>query len=321
MIALLFIFVSFFVPSLNSAEREGRAFVRVSPETVAEKERLTLGDIAEIRSNDPVTVERLRAIALGYAPNVGAVRELMRERIVLAVAAAGFTEGAVQIEAPPVARVRRAAQVVEPDLVRAAVERAALTDLSAAGVTGRIVRLDLPSRIEVPSGSVEVRASISGVRDLFVPFIAPIELWVDGRIVRRLSATAQVEAFAPIIVAGRDLAANSRVREEDIKYEVRRLERAASLYLRNAEQLRGVAVRRTVSHGEALTTDMLFAEIIVHVGDPVRIIGESGTLSIAVTGEARASGHVGDRIQVKNLQSGTLLQAIVVDEGLVRVRF
>jgi flagella basal body P-ring formation protein FlgA len=30
---------------------------------------------------------------------------------------------------------------------------------------------------------------------------------------------------------------------------------------------------------------------------------------------------VGDRIQVKNLQSGLTFQAVIIDEGLVSVRF
>jgi flagella basal body P-ring formation protein FlgA len=124
-----------------------------------------------------------------------------------------------------------------------------------------------------------------------------------------------------VIVAARDLAPDSRVRREDVAIEVRRLERAASFYVRDFAGVRARSVRRAVARGEAITTEALVAEIIIKPGDPVRISGESGAVQILVAGEARASGRVGDRIQVKNLQSGALLQAVVVDEGLVRVRF
>jgi len=85
--------------------------------------------------------------------------------------------------------------------------------------------------------------------------------------------------------------------------------------------LRGVAVRQAIAKGEPLMTDNLVAEMIVKPGDQVRIIGQSGSLYIEVKGEARSAGRVGDRIQVRNTQSGILLQATVEDEGLVRVHF
>jgi flagella basal body P-ring formation protein FlgA len=300
---------------------EPRPVVRVAAESVAHQDLLTLGDIAEIEAEEAETEERLRAIALGYAPQVGAMRELPRARIALALAAAGFPENAVRLEAPPAALIRRAAQVVEPALVREAVERVALAELTARGATARLARLDLPPVIEAPSGAMEVRASITGARDLFSPFITAIELWVDGRVARRLSLTAQVEAHAPVLVAARALAASTRVRKEDVTIEVRRLERDAALYLYDPERLRGVSLHRAVARGEALTRDLLTAEIVVRPGEQVRIIGQSQGLQISVTGEARAAGRVGDRIQVKNLQSGILLQAVIVDEGVVAVRF
>ena len=295
--------------------------VQVAAESVAREDRLTLGDIAKIRADDPSVAERLRAIALGYAPNVGAVREIARDRIVLAVTSAGFPQGTLRIEAPPVALVRRESQVVAPELVREAVESAALSELRARGAVARLARLDLPASIEAPTGKIEARASIGGVRDIFAPFIVIIEIRLEGRVVRRFSATAQVEAFAPVVVAARDLAANSRVRKEDIGIEVCRLERATSFYIHDPARLRGTSVRHEIARGAAITTDLLVAEIIVKPGDAVRIIGESGQLQVIAAGEARAAGRVGDRIQVKNNQSGLLLQAVVVDEGLVSVRF
>jgi len=320
--AFCFLFTAYcLLPTAYSSPSDERPVVRVATETVAQSDRLKLGDVAEVKAKDEATAERLREVGLGYAPNVGALRELEKERIALAITAAGFSKDAVRLEGPEVALIRRAAQTVDPALVREAVESAALADLTARGATARLVKLDLPAVIEVPTGKVEARASIRGVRDLFSPFIVSIEVWIDGVVARRLSATAQVEAFAPVIVAARALAENSRVRKEDVAVEVRKLERPASFYLRETEKLRGMAVRRTVAKGEAITTDALAAEIVIQTGDKVRIVSESGKLQVMATGEARSAGRIGDRIQVKNTQSGAMLQAVIVDEGLVTVRF
>ena len=320
---LLFALVgcALFVGPPRATAQQRQLVVRVHAETVARQDRLFLSDLAEITAPDVATKGQLSGISMGYAPEVGALRELSREKIILAITAAGFSSGSVTVEAPPLAVIRREAQTIDPSVVHATVERTAVAGLLALGATARLVRLDLPPRIEVRTGSVEVRAALGGVRNLFAPFNVSVELWVDGRIARRLSVTAQVEAFAPVLVAVRDLAEKTRLRSGDFEIAVRRLERPAANYLTDPLSLRGVSLTRTLTHGEAITTDELVPEIVIKPGDSVRISGESGGLKIVVTGEARAAGHVGDRILVKNLQSGLLFQAVIVDEGLVSVRF
>lgn len=317
--ALLVALAIFAVASAEARAAEAR--VMVAAETVAKSDRLTLGHIAQIDSDDEQVSELLRKIELGYAPDVGAIRELTLESIAQAIKATGLLLGRVRVEGPSVVLVRRASQIVDPSSVREAVERVVLSELKATGAAARLVRLDLPSLIEVPAGATEVRASTGTGRNLFVPFTVSIEIWAEGRLLRRLNATAQVEAFASVLVVSRDLPRGVRVREEDVRVEPRRLNQPLSYYLRDAKALRGVAVRRALARGEALMTDNLIAEMIVKPGDSVRIIGQSGSLYIEVKGEARSAGRVGDRIQVRNTQSGILLQATVEDEGLVRVHF
>ncbi|HVG39484.1 MAG TPA: hypothetical protein VM870_09355, partial [Pyrinomonadaceae bacterium] len=92
--------------------------IRVASESVVDADRLTLGDIAEVRGDAPATIERLRAINLGYAPSVGTVREIERDRVALALSAAGFSEHAVALTAPQMIYVRRASQVISPNELR-----------------------------------------------------------------------------------------------------------------------------------------------------------------------------------------------------------
>lgn len=318
--------------SPRAGERDERvvATVKVSSEALARGDRLALDDVAEVvchagageaAEGEREACARLRGVSLGYAPRVGAVREIRREQFERALAAAGFTSRAVRLEVPDVARVRRASQEVPAEVLREAVERAALAELKGAGASARLVKIELPERLEVASGAVEVRASLNGVRDPFAPFFVSVEILVDGRTARRLSVAAQVEAFAPVVVAARDIAAGERLRPGDLTVETRRLERALSLYVKDAEAARGSSARRTLARGEALTRDALAAEIVVRPGDRLRVVGASGRLRVTVEGEARASGRVGDRITVKNVESGVMLQAVVVDEGTVRVGF
>jgi flagella basal body P-ring formation protein FlgA len=305
---------------ISRAQTHAKISVRVMAEATAQNERLTLGDIAEVRG-DENSVKLLRRVELGYAPNVGAVRELAREKILLSIIAAGFASDQIEFLSPSTVIIRRAAQLIDESLLREAIEKTTLAELNANGATAHLVRLDLPSKVEVAAGKASVRASIGAVQDYFAPFIVSVEIAVDNRVVQRFPATVQVEAFAPVLVAARDIAAGTRLRADAVKAEVRRITRPPSFYFHDAASLRGFAARCALASGEAITRDALAAEIIVKPGEAVKIIGESEKLNITVAGEARAAGRVGDRIQVKNLQSGALLQAVVVDEGLVKVHF
>lgn len=322
LLSLMLVAFAFIRPAQTQVASSGaQPVVQVAAESTAQQDRLVLGDVAEVRASEDETVARLRAIALGFAPNVGTVREITRERLALAIAAAGFAEGTVQLNSPAVILVRRIAQSLDPALVREEIERVALSELNASGATARFTRLDLPTQIEAPSGQIEIRATTGTVRDWFTPFTVFVELRQDGHVVKRLNVTAQVEAFASVFVAAREIAANARLRPEHVKPEIKRLERPLSNYITDPERLRGMAARRDFRRGDAITTEAISSEIVMHPGDHVRIIGQSGALQIIVSGEARAGGRIGDRVQVKNLQSGALLQAVIVDEGVVRIRF
>lgn len=303
------------------AQGAGAARVSVAARTVVRGERLTLGDIAEVRAQDAGVAVRLRAVQLGYAPAVGSVRELSKGRILLAVTAAGFAEGAVRLDSPEVVTVGREAQTLAPEVVREAVERAAAAAFNREGIKGRLAQLDAPPTFEVPSGAIELKATFGAARDFLAALPVSLEVRVDGRVVRRLTLSAQLEAYGPVLVAAHNIDEKARVRAEDVRVEERRLERAPTAYVLDAEGLKGRAAARRIGAGEPLTAELLYAETVVRPGDSVRVVGESGGISLSVAGEARGAGRVGDRVQVRNTQSGALLQTIVVDEGLVRVRF
>lgn len=321
----LFLFLCLFFSSINIfafSNRENTnlvADIRVKNETVVSSDRLTLGNIAEIFSDDAVIAEKLRTISLGYSPNVGAVRELQRERILIAIASAGFSADEVRFESPQIIRIRRASQRVESNLMRAAVEDVVLNRLKTVGAQAQLTRLDIPASVDVPMGEVEVRASVGTVKDLFTPFSVSVEILVDGRVAKRISAMAQTEATMPVLVAARDIQPNERISEKDVCVETRKLSKAVTNYYRDFSRLRGADSSRAIAKGEIITNDSVVAGIVVKLGDTVRIMYNSGKFQIAVTGEARASGRIGERIQVKNTQSGNFLQAVIIDEGLVQV--
>ncbi len=302
------------------ATAQSKIVVRVTGETTVESSLINLGDIAEV-SGEKSQAERVKNISLGYAPNIGAVRELSRERISLLISSAGYKAQDFRLVSPQTVSVRRAAQEIGATQIREAIETAVQNNISAEVIEMRLIKADLPEKILVPLGKVEIRANLGGVRNLFAPFVVSIEIRVNDAVFRRVSANAEAEGFAEILVAEQQLNSNSKISASDVRLEKRRIEKPLVKYLRDAEELRGKILIKNVACDEEITSDSFISAVVIRNGDPVRIVGQSGKLQIIVNGEARAAGKIGDRIAVKNLQSNIILQAVVVDEGLVKINF
>lgn len=297
---------------------QGKTTVRVAAESIVDGERVSLGQISSV-SGDAALTEKISKISLGYSPNIGATREIRREHIEMAIAAAGIARSEVILTAPASVIVRRSGQELKNSTVRKAVETELLSKFRTNDIDTRLVRLDVPSNFHIPNGIVDLHVNSSSVRNFFSPFSLPVEVRVDGKLVRSFAVTAEIEAFANVLVTAREMPAGASVTESDVRLETFRLSRPASAYIRDAETLRGVALTRETATGTPLTSDMLASVAVVKPGDPVRIEASAGGVKIVVNGEAKAAGRIGDRISVKNIQSGTLLQAYVVDKGLVKV--
>jgi flagellar basal body P-ring formation protein FlgA len=298
---------------------QNKVEIRVSAESKVEKDVINLGDVAEI-SNGAKFLE-FKNISLGYAPNVGMTREITRNRIALSIAAAGFAPKDYSLDSPKLVQIRRSGQKVEQSLIREIVKKSVDQQFGGSGVEVRIVRIDLPGTFEVTPGLVEIRTSLKNVANPFSSFSLPVEVRVDDRVVRRFSANVELQAFAEILVANSDLVVNSKISAVEVRVEQKRIEKPLSNFLRDLNDLRGKKLIKNLSNGSELTSDAFVASISVKSGDLVKIVGQSGKLQISINGEARSSGKIGDRIAVKNSQSNAIIQATIVDEGLVKVYF
>lgn len=299
---------------------QSRNTVSVSPETIVEADRVELGKISRI-TGDPAAAEKLARISLGYSPNIGATREIGRAQIVLALAAAGYSENDVKLETPAKMVIGRGGQTVSEVQIREAVESGLKGQFASARISIKALRITVPQKIQVPVGVLDIRVKLSGARNMFEPFSLPIEIRVDGKAVKSFGVMSEIEAYADVLVAAGDLTANSRIALTDVRVENRRLDRPYESYITDADGLRGMSLLKNVAAGEAITADKCVAGVVIKFGDTVSVEAISGRLKIIINAEARGSGKIGDHIAVKNLQSGAILQAVILDEGRAKVIF
>ena len=307
--------------SVISAFAQGKAVIRLTDETTVETDRILLGDIAQISANEEKS-RRLREISLGFSPNIGMTREIFRDRILLAIAAAGLSADDFTLYSATKIVVHRASQTVNQNLIREAVEKAVLANFQTESIEVKITKLQLPEKIELPKGNIEVvAATMSGVRNFLAPFTVLLEIKVNGKTMRRTPVNVEIETFADVLVTNKNLATNERITENDVRKEKTRLEKPLANYLFEADKLRGKKLLKNVLADEPILLSSIISDAVIRVGDLVKIVGQAEKMQIIVLGEARANGRIGERIPVKNSQSGVILQAIVIDEGLVKVKF
>lgn len=292
--------------------------LRVHPDSSVEGPVVRLADIAEL-SGDTAAVKRAGNISLGFSPLVGSSREIRRDSIRSAMLAASFSENQFSFTAAEISIVRRAGQEVSSERVQELVRSEIASRISTTVVRWEVTRFDLTGSLMVPKGEIDIRADFASVRNLFQKFTVPVKLSVDGKLFRIVTATLELRAFGTVVVASRDIAMNDKLVPADLEKKEIYLSRATTDYIWNDARLRGAMATKNIKKGDPISGDSIAAAVVVKVGDTVRIEAHSGNIKIAITGEARSAGRIGDRIAVKNLESGKVLQAIVVDEGLVRI--
>lgn len=294
--------------------------VKIAPESETDDDIVTLGSVAQMEGEAALS-GRLRAISLGYAPAVGGVREISRTQISAAIAAAGIDSRSLRIELPDRILVRRRGVRLPPEEIGNAVE----AEFRRRFVNGSIellrFRYDAPEEISIAPGDVDIKADFASVRNPFGRISVPVEIRVSGRVVRRFPVNVESAATTTVLVAKRDLKPGEKLPDIDITAERRPIERSLRSYFATPDEIRGMSPIRPVIAGTVLVREDFISTVVIKAGDPVRVEARSAGLKIIISGEARASGRIGDRIAVKNLQSGAILQAVVVDEGLVRISF
>lgn len=314
---LTIIFLSLAITAFS----QNKAVVNLTNETTIDGEQILLGNIAQI-SADEEKNKRLREISLGFSPNIGMKREIFRDTILLGIIAAGFSTNDFTLQSSPKIIVYRSSQMLSQDLMREAVEKAVMATFKSDKIETKIIKLQLPEKILLPKGNVEVFAApMSGVRNFLAPFTVLLEIKVDGKTKQRASANVEIETFAEVLVMNKNLSSNERITENDVRKTKARLEKPLSNYLLEAAKLHGKKLIKNLSEDEPLLLTSIIPDAVIRTGDMVEIVGQSGKMQIIVQGEARANGRIGERIPVKNSQSGVILQATVVEEGLVKVKF
>lgn len=141
------------------------------------------------------------------------------------------------------------------------------------------------------------------------------------RVVLNLSAQAEVEALAEMVVTLRQLDYGTIISSADIAVQKRDITTVGGKYARSVDMIVGKRARTTIKANAAVRTDQVEKVPVIKSGQLVTIVAENEVMKITVAGKARSAGAEGDIIMVQNLNSLKEIPAKVLNATTVQVSF
>ena len=282
---------------------------------------ITIGDVAEVRGDDPATVAKVRHLVIGQSPPPGEERILNGGYITTRLKQYGFHPQDMLLQVPEKIRVTRASQRLEVRDIEAAVMRA-IRDQSpwkAQKTTLRELRGIEP--VTLPAGPVQYEVTFPPNANFLGPTSFSLALRVSGHMEKRLYGTAHIEVFQEVATIARPVARDEVIEAEDIRLKQMNLSRVPPRTVTKPEELIGKRAKKPLPANTTVHAYEVETLPFVQKGDVVLIIVESPLLKITATGEALERGERGATIRVRNVTSNREIRAVVVDKKIVRVPF
>lgn len=282
---------------------------------------LRLAELAAEIDGPPALVQAAKDAVLGRAPRPGRTRRLRARTIATRLERIGLSPDRLEIAAPPLISVTRAARRLSRDTV-AELARKALERRLADRPEAEVVSVRASRDAVLPAGGpVTARAEIRGSGDLLGTVPLTLHFARDGRTVGDAPVTARVAVYGDVVVARRPIPRHAPLGPDVLTLRRMDLADAPARHFETLAALEGTRATRRIAAGRPLRPDLAERPPAVQRGDRVRILARKPGLEISALGEIRTPGAVGDRVQVVNVDSGKRLEARVLSGDAVAVDF
>jgi len=186
------------------------------------------------------------------------------------------------------------------------------------------IRITFPVR----AGDVEIKGeqiswTVQGRKE--EPFIGDstftIRFYDRDILAREIAVRASLEVLMDVVVSSRPINRNAEIGPDDVRVVKKAFLRTPRELVSNPDEVIGKMLGRSVGRNEEITRGMARSLLLVRKGRLVKIILESGQLSVSTIGLSEEDGERGDTIRVKNIASKKTVYARILDPSLVKVEF
>lgn len=136
-----------------------------------------------------------------------------------------------------------------------------------------------------------------------------------------LELTSQAQVLLPVVHASGIIDRGQPLTAADLRLEPINISKAQRGYFNRLEEVTGKTAKRRIRAGQLLPPALLALPLAVRRGQPVKIVASHDGIEASTSGEALVDGQPGEVIRVRNVRSGKVIEAKVVEEGVVTSTF
>lgn len=286
------------------------------PHALVHGKTVTLGDVAVV--GGPAAA-RMGALPVAAAPLAGYTDSLSRSALEGALRAQpGFADAAPRWQGAERVLVRRAAVRVDGARIGAAARQWLEATHAAAYTRLELTALGPVPDLLAPEGALVLRPRAAPGR-LLARTTVWIDVLVDGAVVRSAAVPFQANAWNPVLVARRALAAGAALVADDLHSEARDVLAMAVAPAAAPSSWQGVRLAAPLAAGEVLPARALVAADSVQRGDRVRLVTQDAALRIETAAVAQEHAVHGAPVRVLAEGASAPVSARVVGPGLVAI--
>ncbi len=185
-------------------------------------------------------------------------------------------------------------------------------------------RVEVHTRWRVPielvtPGEPKIEIVRLSDRPLSGPTVLGLRLLVDGQPEKEASVTADIRHRRPALVARGGMRRGDTLAPDGVDLKEVDVTSARGRIYTDISQIEGLRLTRSVRAGELISGAHTEPVPVVFRGDAVVLAVVSHNLRVTATAVALQDGGPGERIRVRNADSGTVVQGRVIDAGEVRI--
>ncbi len=194
-------------------------------------------------------------------------------------------------------------------------------------ITQQTASHGVPPRIKI--GRLGAKLRLPRCSSALEPFLPPgsriignatIGVRCNGSSPWTIYVTAYVQLFRPVAKSTRSLPRGDVISATDIEMVEHDLAALKLGHIGERQEVVGKVAKQHIAAGIVITPHMIEAPRMVRRGEQITIVASSTWIEIHATGTALADGAQGDLIKVRNSRSKKVIEAVVVQPGVVRVR-
>ena len=195
-------------------------------------------------------------------------------------------------------------------------------------------------RLAMPSDSYTVALAGNMVSDQAVPVgklvlmsdipngikfngltVVKVAIYVEDKLYLQRNVSLQVKGFKKVVVAAAPpIAPNQSITADALQTELVDMARLSQGFFTESDKIIGLQSRRSILPGRVINDRMVQKPLVIKRGASVNIIARAGVVEISVVGQALQDGAQDQIVQVKNMTSGKIIGAKVIDESAVIVQ-